>query len=266
MATATTTGQATAPDPATGGPGDDALDTSIRMVTPERITFRYPLAGPFRRSLAYLLDLILMAMIVAASLFAAGLFGMVLGQAVLGLVFVEVFLLIWGYGAFWEGLFNGQTPGKRALGIRVVSDQGVPITGAQAVLRNLLWFFDGLMMGYIPAVACMVLTRKFQRLGDLAAGTMVMVEDQPPRGRLPRVDDEATRAALPLLPVRVEAGPELARALADYVKARPRFGRDRRQEMAEHLARPLRRRYALPADVPADAILCALYNRVFLGD
>lgn len=243
-----------------------ALDTTIRLVTPERIQFEYPLAGPFRRSLAYLLDfmiiIVLEVVAIIASLILA--FG---SSSALGLYFACHFALMWGYGAFWEGIFNGQTPGKRALGIRVVTAQGVPITGAQAVLRNVLWALDGpLPFAFIPALVCMVLTGKFQRLGDLAAGTVVMVEDVPRRGRIQRVDEPAVKAVLPYLPSHVAAGPEMARALADYVKHRTRFSRARREEMAGHLARPLRRRFPLPQDASGDAIVCALYQRVFLGD
>ncbi len=92
---------------------------------------------------------------------------------------VALFVLTWGYGAFCEGVFNGQTPGKRALGVRVVSERGVPITAAQAVLRNLAGALDGpLPFVYLPGLASMLLSRKFQRLGDLAAGTMVVVEQR----------------------------------------------------------------------------------------
>jgi uncharacterized RDD family membrane protein YckC len=244
---------------------EEPLDTSTLLVTPERIAFRYPLAGPFRRSLAYLLDLLVMAVAMIIGLIAISLafFG---SEASLGVYFVFLFILWWGYGALFETIFNGQTVGKMALGIRVVSDQGVPISGAQALLRNLLWVFDGFTFGFMPALACMILTRKFQRLGDLAAGTMVMVEQRPGRSGVVRVNDKAIETLLPWLPSRVDAGPELARALSDYVKHRSRFGRERREEMAGHLARPLRELFNLPADAPSDAIVCALYQRVFLGD
>jgi hypothetical protein len=64
----------------------------------------------------------------------------------------------------------------------------------------------------------------------------------------------------------VAAGPELARALSDYVRFRGRVGPDAREDMAVHLALPLRRRYALPKEASNDAVLCAVYHRVFLGE
>jgi len=243
---------------------DLPLDTTVRLITPERIAFNHVVAGPFRRSIAYLIDLVVMgllslAVLVVALIIALG------APSGLGLYFVALFGLQFGYGAFCEGLFNGQTVGKWLLGIRVVSVEGLSITGAQAFLRNLLWAFDGLApFAYLPAILCMMLTSRFQRLGDLAAGTMVVVEDRPRRGGVIRIEEPAVQALLPHLPARIEAGPELARALSDYVKHRSRFSPERREEMARHLADAARIKYELPAQAPADAILGALYHRVFL--
>jgi uncharacterized RDD family membrane protein YckC len=251
---------------ATLSPSHEPLDTTVRLVTPERIAFQYPLAGPFRRAVAYLIDLAIMGVLCVLALLTslAVSLGTISG---LGLFLAAFFVLNFGYGASCEALFNGQTPGKRVVGIRVVSDQGVPITGAQAMLRNLLWAFDGLWpFAYLPAVACMLLTRRFQRLGDLAAGTMVVVEERPRRAGVARVAEPEVEALLPWLPARVAAGPELARALADYVGHRRRFGKARREEMAAYLAVPLRGRLGLPPGASGDAILCALYHRVFLED
>src|SRR4051812_9466976 len=94
---------------------EEPLDTTIRLVTPERITFQYPLAGPFRRALAYLLDVLIWVVLV----FAASMAALVLSlgsNAGIGLFLVVFFVLQWGYGAFCEGIFNGRTPGKWAAG------------------------------------------------------------------------------------------------------------------------------------------------------
>lgn len=245
---------------------DEPLDTSIRLVTPERITFQYPLAGPFRRAMAYLIDVFVWCLILVVVMILIGLTSIVIKSAGIGLVLVAFFVLQWGYGGFCEAVFNGHTPGKWAMGIRVVSVDGVPITGGQAVLRNLLWTFEwAVPLAFMPALASMLLTRRFQRLGDLAAGTMVVVERRPRRGGVVRLAEPGIEAILPYLPPSVPAGPELARALSDYVQHRGRFNRARREEMAVHLARPIRARFGLPAEAPGDAVVCALYHRVFLG-
>jgi uncharacterized RDD family membrane protein YckC len=253
----------------------EPLDTTVRLATPERILFQYPLAGPFRRYSSYLIDVIVVfaAVIIVAILLLILSFGSTSG---VGPIFVAYFVIMWGYRGACELFFNGQTLGKRAFGIRVVSDRGVPITATQAVLRNLVGALDGTVpyllrpdltgMLLLFGLTSMLLTRRFQRIGDLAAGTMVVFEGVRGRAGVDRVDEPEVAAVLPWLPLRIAAGPELARALSDYVKRRNRFGAARREEMAEHLARPLRARYQLPRDSSADAVICAVYHRVFLGD
>jgi uncharacterized RDD family membrane protein YckC len=253
----------------------DPLDTTVRLVTPERIVFQYPLAGPFRRYAAYLIDVgvVLVAVVVAGMVSILLSLGNFAG---LGAAFVAYFVIMWGYRLVLEVVLSGQTVGKRVMGLRVVSDRGVPITPAQAVLRNLVGSLDGTVpylvrpdltaMVLLFGLTSMLLTRKFQRLGDLAAGTMVVVEQRRGRLGVVRVDEPAVEALLPWLPLRVQAGPELARALSDYVRRRQIDSKGRREEMAERLARPLRARYALPEKSTADAVLCAVYHRVFLGE
>jgi uncharacterized RDD family membrane protein YckC len=242
------------------------LDTSVRIVTPERIVFEYPLAGPFRRVFGYFVDFaFLVALVITASIVALVLsFG---SSAAWGLVLVAFFALNWGYRVISEAMFNGQTLGKRVLGMRVVSDQGVPITGAQAVLRNVVGAVDGLVpFCFLPGLSSMLMTSRFQRLGDLAAGTMVVVEERRRRAGVAVVKEPAVEQLLPFLPLRIAAGPELARALSDYAKRRDRFSAELRESLANPLARPLRDRFGLPEDTSPDAILCAVYHRVFLGE
>ena len=242
----------------------EGLDTAVRLVTPERITFRYPLAGPFRRAAAYLVDLVILLCLCLVGLVLSLLFS--LGSAAgFGIFLVALFGLRFGYGALCEGLLNGQTPGKRAFRLRVVSVEGVPIDGSQAFLRNLLWCLDGaLPFAYMPALACMIVSPRFQRLGDLAARTMVIVEDRPRRGGVRQINDDAVKPLLAILPASIAAGPELARALSDYAELRERITTAHREEMADPLARPARVKYGLPDDARADAVVSALYHRVFL--
>ncbi len=241
------------------------LDNRVRIATPERIVFDYPLGGPFRRFGAYLADLGFLIFLVAGLFFlAVTLAGG--SSAGMGPALVGYFLLTWGYGVFCEGLLNGQTLGKRLLGLRVMSESGVPITFAQAVVRNLVGTVDGpLPFCYLLGLGSMVLTGRFQRLGDLAAGTMVVIEERKPKVGLVQVREPRVQSLLVLLPVRIAAGPRLSRVLSDYVRRRHRFGAGLRDELAEPLAGPLRQRFGLPPG-DADAILCAVYQRVILGN
>jgi uncharacterized RDD family membrane protein YckC len=187
--------------------------------------------------------------------------------AVLGLALVAFFVLSWGYGTFCEGLFNGRTIGKACLGIRVVSDRGIPISGAQALLRNLVGSIDGVFPFFFQiGLASMTLSRRFQRLGDLAAGTMVVREERRSQRGFVRIKEPEVDAILPWLPSRIAARSDLARALSDYAVLRGRFGPLGRAELAEPLARALRARFRLSPQAQADAVLCAVYHRVFIGE
>ena len=225
----------------------------------------HPLAGPSRRLVAYLVDQILIGLVTTVisilSMIAAPRLPPPAWAAL-----VAFFVLSWGYGAFCEGVFNGQTVGKRVLGIRVVSDRGVPISGAQAVLRNLVGTVDGLAFFFQLGLASMILSGKFQRLGDLAAGTMVVIEERRAGAASSGFSIRRSIPSCAWLPGRIPAGSDLARVLSDYVGVRNRFTPARRAEMAEPLARPLKKRFGLSAAVPADVVLCAVYHRVFVGE
>jgi uncharacterized RDD family membrane protein YckC len=244
----------------------EPLDCAVKIITPERISLLLPLAGPARRFVAYLLDQLLLAVLVLVAVVVALVLAM--GSiAGMGPALVAYFVLNWGYGAFCEGVLNGQTLGKRVMGIRVVSERGIAITGFQAVIRNLVGVVDGLFPFFYQAgLVSMILSGRFQRLGDLAAGTIVVIEERRASRPITRVSNADVDALLPWLPRRIAAGSNLARVVSDYVEQRRRFTAARRAEMAEHLARPLRARYDIAASVPADVVLCAFYHRVFLDD
>ena len=184
-----------------------------------------------------MLVLVVILVAIVLTVFSAG------SPAVVGPMLVAFFVLSWGYGAFCEGIFNGRTLGKLCLGIRVVSDRGVPITGAQAILRNLVGAVDGpLPFFFQVGLASMTLSRRFQRLGDLAAGTMVVLEERRLQRGFVQIKEPEVDAILPWLPGRIAARTDLARALSDYAVLRGRFGPVGRAEMAEPLARTLRAR------------------------
>jgi uncharacterized RDD family membrane protein YckC len=145
--------------------------------TPERVFFRYELAGPVERVLAYVVDALCMGGLLILS-------AVVLGRAgrfAAPLVFVAFFLIQWGYFLFFEWRSNGSTPGKRMLGIKVIQDQGVRCSFERLVLRNFLRVVDAQPFLYGLGGLVLLLTPKGQRVGDLAAGTIcVRVPKAPP--------------------------------------------------------------------------------------
>lgn len=96
----------------------------------------------------------------------------------MGIILLVMFIVEWGYGSFFEGFWNGQTPGKRVFGLRVLKTGGYPIHFYDATIRNLLRAADILPIFYAFGVLSMIATRRQQRLGDLVAGTMVVIENR----------------------------------------------------------------------------------------
>jgi uncharacterized RDD family membrane protein YckC len=255
--------------------GAEQLDTRIEIVTPENIAFQYRVAGPFRRLPAFLIDAaIRFAIISLGGLIFAFTFGMIgLEGIVWGLTLVLWFVLSWFYGGLFETFWNGQTPGKRVMRIRVVSIDGQPINGIQATLRNFLLVVDALppfvilpfplfQVGLFAALS----NDRFQRLGDMAAGTMVVVEEGHwLRGLIDLKDPDVVRLA-GQLPVNFQLKRPLARAISAYVERRGSFSFGRRLEIARHVAEPLRERLNLPPNTNLDLLLCALYYRTFITE
>jgi uncharacterized RDD family membrane protein YckC len=245
----------------------EQIDTRIEIVTPENIAFEYRVAGPFRRLPAYLVDLALRVVLflLGAALFM--LIGFLLGVPGFGTgaTLVWAFILWWFYGGLFETFWNGQTPGKRMMQIRVVTVEGQPINGLQAVLRNILRSVDGICFFQVGLVSAMMNDR-FQRLGDLACGTMVVVEDHQWFRGVIRLDDPRVAELADRLPYRFQPSRSLARSLAAYVDRRAMFAWGRRLEIAGHLAYPLREKYNLPPETDFDLLLCALYQRAFVAE
>jgi uncharacterized RDD family membrane protein YckC len=146
------------------------LDTSRRVSTPEGIELTLNLVGPVPRALAWAVDFFLRALVVITVVVAAS----YLGRAGWGLVAIVAFIVEWLAPAWFEVLWNGQTPGKRALGIAVVHDDGTPVRWGPALTRNLLRAVDFLPFFYGLGLLAMLANRDFKRLGDLAAGTVVV--------------------------------------------------------------------------------------------
>ena len=177
------------------------------------------------------------------------------------------FVLGWFYFGLFEALWNGQTPGKRLMGIRVVSVEGQPITPFQAILRNILRIADAQPAGlYLVGLVAATLNDRFQRLGDLPSGTMVVIEEQRYLRGVVRIHEpEAIRAAASIPPT-FQPSRSLGRVLAAYVQRRQLFPWGRRIEIARHIGEPLRQKFQLPPGTDLDMLLCGLYRRAFIAD
>jgi uncharacterized RDD family membrane protein YckC len=158
------------------------LDTLTSAETPEGIALALRPAGVVARAGAFVIDLLIRgALMLAVSMVATP-----LGRFGSGLALILWFALEWFYPVLFELLPGGATPGKRALGLRVTMDSGLPITPAASLLRNLLRTADFLPFAYGLGLATVLMRSDFKRLGDIAAGTIVVhVQRATLHGALP---------------------------------------------------------------------------------
>ena len=135
--------------------------------------------GPVPRSLAYLIDLGLRAVVLIVVSMVLGF----AGAGGVGIILVLSFLLEWFYPVVFEVYRNGQTPGKKYLGLMAVNDDLTPVNWSTSTVRNLLRAVDFFPFAYLGGFACMVLSSRFQRMGDLAAGHVGRRRRGTPAGR-----------------------------------------------------------------------------------
>src|SRR5689334_6200730 len=114
------------------------IDATTEVVTPENIAVHYRVAGPVRRSLSFAIDLTLFCLVMAAVFVAVSIAGIAIGPVAIAALFILNFLIYWLYFGAQEWLLRGRTLGKWALGLRVITVEGQPINGLQAIMRNLL--------------------------------------------------------------------------------------------------------------------------------
>jgi uncharacterized RDD family membrane protein YckC len=199
------------------------LDGRFPVETPEGVTITLTPAGIVPRALAWLVDLMLRG----AAYLVGGLLLSLFGKGGTGLFLVFMFLLEWFYPVLFEVLGSGATPGKRVMGLVVVEADGRPVGWSASTVRNLLRFADFLPFGFLAGLLSMLASTRAQRLGDLAAGTLVVYHEQqatiPPAPR-----DRALEALPPPFALRADE----AQALIALVERAPLLSPERIEELA----------------------------------
>jgi uncharacterized RDD family membrane protein YckC len=224
----------------------------LRVRTPEGVAFTVRLASPVLRAAAFMIDW-------AAVTVAWSMIGTVLNLLhffsadIAGLVVtVGYFVFSQGYGIATEWLWRGQTLGKRLVRLRVVDARGLRLSFAQIVLRNLLRFVDGLPVFYLVGGITALLNKRAQRLGDLAADTLVVwepAEPQPDFAALRGDKYNSLRAHAPAVArLRQAISPAEARAVWSAVARRDQFDPEARVRLFADLAAYLRKIAAAPAE------------------
>ncbi len=210
------------------------VDTLQPVELADGVEIQLRVAGPAVRSTAWLLDLIvfLIALLVAELLLLLIVTRWIGFEISGGLSMLMAFIFTWFYNVAFEASARGCTPGQKWMKIRVASVTGGPVTLAQAVLRNFLRVIDFMPFLYLTGFLTCLFTKRFQRLGDLVAGT-VMVYTDPPPVMIPQTQINAERRAPPVVLTREEQA-----ALHQFIERAPLWSDERRLELSA-LVEPL---------------------------
>jgi uncharacterized RDD family membrane protein YckC len=243
---------------------DVGLGDHYRVETPERVEIDYAVAGIGSRFLAALVDAVLVFVlvtvlgvigsigIIAVAALASAFLGVrrgdnefwgVVGIAAMILIW---FAIIWGYFVFFELIWHGQTPGKRWLGLRVIKEGGYPVGFAEVAIRNVVRLVDFLPFYYVIGIVVMFIDGRSRRLGDLAAGTLVVKERRDLRletltAELERVATATVEPGAPIANLDRLTADDLA-LLHDYLGRRATLRRDAAAALAKRLAGSFGRR------------------------
>src|ERR1700694_4191515 len=246
-------------------------DSDLVIATPERVSFDYQVAGLGTRAIAQLLDLLIVTGILIAMFFVAFAAGRMTSSDTVAnlIIIIGSFIVIFGY--FWisEALWSGQTLGKQSFGLRLGGGRGEPLTFLQAGIRNVVRIVDFLPYGYGVGLVVLFANGKGKRLGDLAAGTIVVKDSdhiwlwqlaggrrpmdpagtpppaspppevtRHPAGPTPLAGSRATLAPSPYAPASAaeltlrRLDPELRRFVTSYARRRPQLSLEVRVQLA----------------------------------
>ena len=227
--------------------GQPLPDTDLVVATPERVSFDYQVAGLATRGIAQLVDLLILTFVLAAVYFAA------IGVAAAGadtigalVAIFGSFVVIFGYHWTLEAFWSGQTVGKKIFRLRAVGDRGEPMTLMQAGIRNIVRIVDFLPYAYGVGLVVLFINGRGKRLGDLAAGTVVVKDsDYMPLWQVPggRPMDPPPPPLAPAGPASYAPAsqaemflrrldPELRRFVALYARRRPELSPPLRAQLA----------------------------------
>jgi uncharacterized RDD family membrane protein YckC len=231
-------------------PGD--YRDKLTIETPEQTVLEFEVAGVGSRFLALAYDTLLQILIGIGLLIIFLVAGAALPRAAdtgiwfAAIILIAYFLLYFGYFALFEVLWNGQTPGKKKEGLRVIKDSGRPITPAEAIGRNLMRIVDQLPALYAIGICSVLLSRQNKRLGDFVTGTIVVHEkslvdakpvwESPPAGQTGPSTSFGTERLTPEEFALVEA----------FLNRRSSLPADVRFTMADQIAKQIRPKLSVP--------------------
>ncbi len=203
------------------------IDTLQTVELAEGIEIHLRVAGPYLRFLAWFIDLLSKGALIAVYALLIGMTGPVFGDNVAsGFFLLGYFLIVWFYHVLFEVSKSGATRGKKAMGLRVVNEAGGPVTMGQSMIRNFIRFFE-MIIPIVPFLA--FFHPRFQRLGDLAAGTLVVYS----RARLDPMMPGPT--SLNSVPVNITLTREEEAAILAFRDRSGGWSQGRQAELGNHL-------------------------------
>lgn len=250
-----------------------SAEEHYRIDTPENIEFSYNIAGIGSRFLAAIIDTLLLSLLlIGLSVVMATVVGVAsdanssasdtLASILLVIWALLSFIIFWGYYIFFELIWNGQSPGKRSVRLRVVRDGGRPITFPASAIRNLVRVIDFLPGFYGMGVLVMFIDPRARRLGDLTGGTMVVKEQHAVS-----LEHLTARAAqldpLPQPPQAGSSAPDLLPNIQvlndtdydlvqEFLRRRNELGRESRDRLGTQLATGIRSRLGVVPEKDED--------------
>ncbi len=254
------------------------MTESMRQVvrSPEQVELHVPIAGPTSRMLAYAVDAAVL-FAVQATLWSAVLLALPalagrlytaartavrgggapdsisgLIMTAFGIVLVVQLVLEFGYFVLFDRIADGRSPGKRVMRLRVVQDGGFPITLRQSIIRNLLRVADSLPWSYLVGLVAIILSPEGKRLGDVAAGTVVVRLDRPPAPE-PLLPNPGVRDAFRFERRQIaRMGPTEIALAVETCRRLPVLDDDRKTQVLERTVGALCTRIGHPPVAPAE--------------
>lgn len=212
------------------------LDQNYPIETPEGVWLHLNIAGPVARGFALIIDLL----IYAGLMFVMSIFGAMLAEFLgdsiaSGVILILVFLFTWFYFVVFEMFNRGRTIGKLVMGLQVICDDGTPLTWKASLLRNLMRVVDFMPVLYALGFVSCMWSRRFKRLGDLAAGTLVIYAEPPAK---PAAEFEVSKPHPPETAYSIEE----QRGIVAFAERARYLGQARAEELANHLEPVLHKR------------------------
>lgn len=214
------------------------IDTRVLVETPEGVDLQAQPAGIIARGLAFTIDFLIRA---AIGIIFSIIF-MLAGRTGVGIMLALWFALTWFYNVLFEVFNHGQTPGKKAMNIAVVHDNLTPVVWSTSMIRNLIRFVDGLpylfpfpIPLYVIGISSMIFSRNFRRIGDMAAGTLVVYRDRVNNNFTSPNPSDNKKAEKPHAPpVLLEREDQIA--IIGFTQRQQQLSEDRQKELADIVA------------------------------